>query len=441
MNRHLLAKLLSWKAKPTRKPLLIDGARQTGKTWLLKNLLGKEFGRVLHLDFVENPGLAEIFEGSLSPKVLVPKIELHANQAFNPGQDLLILDEVGECQRALTSLKYFAEQVPAWFVAASGSNIGLLRSFPVGKVEQHCLRPMTFAEFIQASGNALLIKAFEAQDNSAVAHTRLSDQLTDYYFTGGMPEAVCEWFAQPDGSLLQRTEAVAQIHQNLLECYRKDFGKYAGKANPQLIESVFNAIPAQLSAVVDESVKRFRFKGVHPRKERYADFATAIDWLHKSLLVLPNYPLEGKLRSPLAAYRKPNMVKLFLFDVGLLNRMLGTSYSEIKEQSYEYKGYVAENFVRQELAAMGMEPSYSWQNARAEIEFVLSNDRGEVIPVEVKSGRRTRAKSLRAYMDKYKPPLAIKLTGARARQPNTANKQTPITLPLHYVQCLRDYKS
>ena len=418
--------------------MLIYGARQTGKTWLLKNLLGKEFKRVLHLDFMENPGLAEIFEGSLSPETTISNIELHTGQPFNPEQDLLILDEIGECQRALTSLKYFAQDTPTWFVAASSSNMSLLRSFPVGKVEQYRLRPMTFAEFIQASGKAILIRAFEAQDDSATAHSIFSDQLTDYYFTGGMPEAVSEWFAQPDGSLLQRTETVAQIHQKLLEDYSRDFGKYAGKADAQLIEMVFNAISSQLSAAVDGSVKRFRFKDVHPRKERYANFATAIDWLHKSLLVLHNYPLEGRLRSPLLPYRKPNMVKLFLFDVGLLNSMLGTSYSEIKEQAHEYKGYVAENFVQQELAAMGMEPSYSWHSTRAEIEFVLKNDKGEIIPVEVKSGKRTRAKSLRAYMDKYSPPLAIKLTGARVSHQDVADRRTPITLPLHYVHHLPD---
>jgi predicted AAA+ superfamily ATPase len=343
----------------------------------------------------------------------------------------LILDEIGECPRAVTALKYFAEKAPQMFIAASGSNIGLLRAFPVGKVEQHNLRPLTFREFLWASNQPMLIKAFEQQLNSPAVHTKLFEQLTDYYFTGGMPEAIATWFETTGKSILERTQAISDIHANLVEGYKRDFGKYSGKLDAQLIESVFSHIPSQLSSVLDESVKRYRFKGVFERKSRYADFESAISWLHRCRLTLQNYPLSGNPRSPLAAYKKHNMVKLFLFDVGLLNHMLDTGYKEIKLQNYEYKGYIAENFVQQELAAKGIEPSFSWGNARAEIEFIITNDLGQVIPIEVKSGKRTQAKSLQSYINKCKPHKTIKLTGTQGS--STLEKEN-IVMPLYYTE-------
>lgn len=431
MKRLLLDKFLLWKDKPTRKPILIDGARQTGKTYLLTELLGSEFENVLRLDFLENPELADAFEGSLSPDDVLSNIELLTGQVFNAESDLLILDEIGECPRAVTALKYFAEKSPHMFVAASGSNIGLLNAFPVGKVEQHNLRPLTFHEFLWASEEPALIKAFEAQVNSTAAHTKLFDKLTDYYFTGGMPEAVSSWFDDSHDSILDRIAAVSEVQANLVEGYKRDFGKYSGKLDAQLIESIFNNIPSQLSSVFDDSVKRFKFKGVFERKSRYADFESAISWLHRCRLVLKNHPIEGTPRSPLAAYQKDNRVKLFLFDVGLLNHMLGTGYKEIKQQAYEYKGYIAENFVQQEFASMGIEPSFSWGSARAEIEFIIANDAGQIAPVEVKSGRRTRAKSLQSYITKCAPHRTIKLTGTQG----SSNLETQnIVMPLYYAE-------
>ena len=438
MQRNLLNALIAWKNQPVRKPLLIDGARQTGKTYLLQELFGNTFANILRIDFLENPAYKEAFDGSLSPDELVMNIELLTNQAFNPETDLLILDEIGECERAVTSLKYFAEKAPSYFVAASGSNIGLLNTFPVGKVEQYNLRPLTFQEFIYASNEQALIKAFDSQASTPAVHTKLMDKLTDYFFTGGMPEAVSAWYQYKDSSILERVEKVTKIHADLVEGYRRDFGKYAGKVDATLIESVFNSIPAQLSLVSDESVKRFKFKHVHERKSRYSDFETAIHWLNCCRLALPNYPIEGLPKSPLAAYKKENMVKLFLFDVGLLNHMLGSSYKEIKQQNYDlsvynYRGYVAENFVQQELTAIGVDPSYSWNDARAEIEFILATDEGDIVPVEVKSGKRTRAKSLASYVEKCTPNKTFKLTGT---QGSSALEQTHIVMPLYFTQYL-----
>ncbi|MGF1764115.1 ATP-binding protein [Aliivibrio kagoshimensis] len=433
MKRVLLDKLVAWKERALRKPLLIDGARQTGKTYLLQELLGSTFDNVLRVDFLESPELADAFSASLNPEDVIANIELLTGKVFTVETDLLILDEIGECPRAVTALKYFAEKAPTAYVAASGSNIGLLTAFPVGKVEQHNLRPLTFKEFLWASNEQVLIKAYTQQINSASAHTKLFEKLTDYYFVGGMPEAVNSWFEQTDISIIERIESVSNVHKNLLSGYLRDFGKYSGKVNAQLIESVFRNIPSQLSSVYDDSVKRFKFKGVHERKSRYADFETAINWLHKCRLTLKNHPIEGQPRSPLAAYQKENAVKLFFFDTGLLNHMLGTNYKEIKQQGYEYKGYVAENYVQQEFAAMGIEPSFSWGDARAEIEFITADDLGRVIPIEVKSGKRTRAKSLQSYITKCNPYKTIKLTGT---QGSSATEKKNIVIPLYYTEYL-----
>lgn len=431
MERTLLTELTQWKAQAERKPVLIDGARQTGKTYLLQELFGKSFKQVLRIDFLESPNMAEAFAGSLSPDDVLSNIELLTGIEFNAGSGLLILDEIGECERAVTSLKYFAEKAPHMYIAASGSNIGLLNTFPVGKVEQYNLRPLSFREFLVAADEPALLKVFDNQVNSAAVHTKLWEKLTDYYFTGGMPEAVRTWYELAGSSILERVSAVTRIHRDLIAGYLRDFGKYSGKVDASLIEAVFNAVPSQLPSVTDESVKRFRFKHVHERKSRYQELESSISWLEKCRLVLKNYPIEGKPRSPLAAYRKENRVKLFLMDVGLLNHMLGVSYKAIKQQGYEYKGYVAENFVQQELAALGVEPTFSWSDARAGIEFIAADAEGNIIPLEVKSGTRTRAKSLQSYIQKCQPNKTIKLTGTQGSGPL---EKTHLVYPLYYTE-------
>ncbi|MCG9610847.1 ATP-binding protein [Vibrio harveyi] len=433
MNRKLLQKLIAWKNSKTRKPVLIEGARQTGKTFLLQELLGREFKKILRVDFLQNPELMEAFAGSLNPNVIITNIELLTGESFNLDTDLLILDEIGECQRAVTSLKYFAEQAPGAYVAACGSTIGQLTSFPVGKVERHCLRPLSFREFVWASGDKTLQKAFEQQLNSPVAHTKLSELLNYYYYVGGMPEAVNTWFENSETSILQRIEAVSEVHRRLIEGYMNDFRQHSGNVDARLLESVFRSIPAQLSSVRYGSVKRFKFKGVHERKSRYAEYESVISWLQKRQLVLKNYPIEGQPKAPLVAHKKENTFKLFLLDVGLLNHLLDTSYLEIKRQGHEYKGYIAENFVQQELASLGIEPTFSWSDARAEMELIISDERGRIVPVEIKSSNRTRAKSLPSYITKCNPHKTIKLTGTKG-SPTT--EVLNIEMPLYYAEFL-----
>lgn len=430
MRRLLLEQLITWKNQSKRKPLLLDGARQTGKTYLLKHLFGKHFEQVIHLDFLQQPGLSKLFEDSLKPEDILDNIELELNVSINRAQALIIFDEIGECQAAINSLKFFAEQCPDMYVCASGSNIGLLASFPVGKVELLALYPFTFEEFLWASNHPSLIKAFEQTKMTQVAHDKLFSLLLDYYYVGGMPEAVKSWFAtEKQLGILDRTQRVKQIHTSLIAGYERDFGKYSDKVSAQHIQAVFNNIPVQLSRNIDDSVKRFKFKGVIEKKTRYQDLAGPINWLNQCRLLSKCQPIDCQPSSPLPALAKENIFKLFLFDIGLLGNMLGLSYKEHRDQGSHYKGYIAENFVQNELIAKYGSPTYSWEYARSEIEFLFKSDDGSIYPVEVKSGKRTRAKSLDVYVQRYQPHRTIKLVGTRG----SMDDKKALVIPLYYT--------
>lgn len=430
MQRLLLKNLLSWKEKQKRKPVLLDGARQTGKTYLLQHLFGKYFEKVVRLDFLESPQLADIFEDSLSPKDVVDRISLALGEEVSLNDTLIIFDEIGECQRAIDSLKFFAEQEPHAFVCASGSNIGLLSSFPVGKVEHLNLRPLTFEEFLLASQNKPLIKAFQNKDMGKLAQEKLFELLKEYYFVGGMPEAVACWFN--GGELLARIEGVKAIHNDLILGYERDFGKYSGKLSSGHILQVFHNVPKQLSSNLDGSVNRYRFKDVIEKKKRYQELASPITWLEQCKLISKCHPIDSEPVTPLSTLAKENMFKLFMFDVGLLGAMLKIEYQEQIDQDFIFKGYIAENFVQNELIAIHGAPTYSWETKTNEIEFVIKDLKGNVYPVEVKSGKRTKAKSLKSYQDKYNPIRTVKLIGGQG----SIDDPKALVIPLYYASKL-----
>ncbi len=432
LNRLAYERLLAWKRQSVRKPLLLDGARQVGKSWLIGKQFGpREFRQVHWLDFRANPQLSALFAESLDPSRIIDNMEIELDQRIDIKRDLLFLDEVGECQQAVDALKYFAERLPDAFVCASGSNIGLLRSFPVGKVDELALFPLCFEEFLMATERAPLLEAYRARRQSGAVHQQLWPRLLDYYFVGGMPEAVAAWF-EPNQSVLERTAQVTHIHRNLINGYRRDFGKYAGVHDAQHIERVFENVPKQLAACQDGSVARYRFKGVLPQRQRYRELAGPIDWLEKARLLWKCFPVQGRPEPPLQARTKANRFRLYLFDVGLLGYMLGMTYADQRAQTAAYKGYIAENFVQTELGTHASQPTYGWFEARAEIEFLVRDREGEIIPVEVKSGSRTRARSLRAYIDRYAPARAIKLIGA----PSDRSSGPIEAWPLYYAQFL-----
>ena len=435
MDRLAEDRLLRWKECPRRKPMLLDGARQVGKTWLVERLFGaRHFPAVHKLDFLAEPDLASVFDDGLEPRRIIDNIEILRGDAIDPETDLIFFDEVGECQRAVDSLKYFAELLPRGFVCATGSNLGLLASFPVGKVELLELFPMCFEEFLLASGKRPVIEAFRERSKGRSVHDALWSMLLDYYFVGGMPEAVATWF-HDDASPLARSLRVQDTHRELLAGYLKDFGKYAGAENARHIESVFLDIPRQLSRVMDGSVKRFRFSQVIERKKRYAELRGPISWLEKAKLASKCFPLDSRPAVPLNALAKENTFKLFLFDIGLLGCMLELDYQEQRAQKMSCKGFVAENFVQNELRARVRYPTYSWAAANAEIEFLHKCRNGEVIPVEVKSAARTRARSLRSFVDRYTPARTVKLIGAPGLSSDSGPK---LVWPLYYAQYLAD---
>jgi len=430
IDRLLISELLQWKSLPQRKPLLLDGARQVGKTYLIEQCFGGQyFKKVIKLDFLANPQLADIFRESLDPEDILLNIQIIFNTTFDGTHDLLFFDEIGECQHALNALKFFAESRPDLYLCASGSNIGLIDSFPVGKVHLLELFPLCFEEFLMASEQTILLNQFRDMARQQVVHNKLWQLLLDYYFVGGMPEAVNAWFQDPATAIHTRCQRVSQIHKDLIIGYSHDFGKYAGKVNAQHIEKVFHTIPQQLSHYIDGSVKRFRFGQVIEKKKGYLDLYGPIEWLEKSKLISKCFPISSQPKSPLAAYKKENQFKLFFFDIGLLGHMLGLSYAEHKVQQFSYKGYLAENFVQNELRCQGYYPTYAWACKDAEIEFLYKNNYGDIIPIEVKSGKRTQAKSLKSYVQQYSPTKTLKLVGAAGGTQDS----THLVWPIYYA--------
>ena len=433
MYRHLLQDLNDWKARPARKPILLDGARQTGKTYLLRELFGREFPQVLCVDFIENPGLADVFSGSLDPAYLIEQLELATGQSFKIGQDLLILDEIAYCPRALTSLKYFAEKMPQAHVAAVGSTSGLLQSFSVCKVEPFVLRPLSFREFLQAGGDERLMRAFTKRSRSALAHKRLFEELTDYFFTGGLPEAVAEWFSPQHKNLLSRVEAVNRLHATLITAHRGDLAMSRDSEEGRLMDDIFTHLPQALFDAQEESVVTFSQFNAAQSPNWNDALGSAIQQLHAARIILKNHPLQGVPKRPLAVHKQDHLVKLFLFDIGLLHHMLGVGYMEIKGRGRDYPAYVAESFVQQELAVHSLEPGFSWRDGVNEVECLIANDFGQVIPVEIKASSRASTKALETYDAQCLPHKTLALTN----RPGTGPEETfSVERALYYAESL-----
>ncbi|NKB69670.1 MAG: AAA family ATPase [Candidatus Latescibacteria bacterium] len=414
MKRDKYNQLLQWKERRGRKPLILRGARQVGKTWLLKAFGQNQFRRMHYINFEQRGQDYDLFAGSLAPRDLLRALEVVLNADIDPAQDLLVFDEVQERPRALTSLKYFSEEMPELAVCCAGSHIGLLlneTSFPVGQVEFMSLYPLSFGEFLRAHqprASTYLADSPAAEALPEAVHQLLWNELKLYYATGGLPEAV-QAFLDQGGEGLGALQAARAVQQRLMVGYQSDFAKHAGKENAAHINRVFENIPEQLARVVDDSVGKYRFRGVIPNRSKFAQFAGPIDWLVRSGLALQVYIIEQP-SLPLRSRRKANTFKLYLFDVGLLGCMLDLSLDAIVNQEYgNYKGFVAENFVAQELAASSAAELYSWRGRLSEIEFLRVVGDG-IAPVEVKSGVHTRSKSLAVYREKYGPPASLKLS-------------------------------
>jgi uncharacterized protein len=434
MKRLAFDKLLRWKNKIDRKPLIVRGARQVGKTFLLKEFGKTAFPRCHYLNFENDRKFDTFFQDSLHPKKILSKIELALSQSIDYANDLVIFDEIQECPRAITSLKYFQEDMPQLALATAGSLLGVHLngvSFPVGKVEFLDMHPMTFREFLQALGDERTLEFLDTvtwdTDLPELLHDTLWHKLKLYYVIGGLPDAVKTFLAKQE-SLFEALEEVREKQKALCLSYLADMAKHSGKVNALHLERLWQAIPSQLARSDNDSSKRFIFKDVVPGVNRYNQLVSVIDWLEAAGLIL-KVKIAHTAKLPLSAFTKENIFKLFVFDIGILGALSSLTPKTILDQTYEnFKGYFAENYVAQEFIGSGVSSLYSWEEKTAELEFLRVIE-DEIIPVEVKSGVQTKAKSLSVFRQKYHPAYEVIFSGKNlAAQPGKQKRHLPLYL-------------
>jgi uncharacterized protein len=390
VKRKMMGRLVEWKGEASRKPLLLKGVRQVGKTHLLKEFGRLHFRATHYFNFEKQPVLAKIFEADLVPQRILAELSLFLNRPIDIRTDLVIFDEIQEVPKALTSLKYFQEDCPELYLCGAGSLLGLhlnASSFPVGKVTFETLRPMSFEEFLMAVEDKSLPLIQSKDKIPDVLHDHLWDLLKRYFIIGGLPEVVASYCENKE-NLFEAFVLARKKQDDLLNTYYADIAKHSGKVNAMHIDRLFKSVPSQLQQAQEGSTQRFKFRGVVPGVTHYDRLAGAIDWLEAAGLIAKVHIVNtGNL--PFKGYSKENLFKLVLFDVGMLGSMSGLSPKTIWDYDYgSYKGFFAENFVAQEFLSHGLDSLFSWQEQQSEIEFLIE-DRGAVIPVEVKSGSIT----------------------------------------------------
>ncbi len=438
MKRLIQAELIEWKKAKHRKPLILLGARQVGKSYSIKEFGEKEFKQYIRIDFLSQKDSHLIFseEKSFDPKRIIKEISFLQSIEINISESLVFFDEIQECPGAITALKYFQEQMPELALVAAGSYMGIMvneDSFPVGKVDFLSMYPLNFEEFLM-SYDSILHKEFisiKITDSSQIAplyHQKLLEVWQKYLAIGGMPEVVSSYLENYKVNEIKASHAARKIQTQLLIGYKADFAKHAGGVNAAHILSVFDSVALQLSKSYDEEVGKFIFTGVIPNQKGFDRIRSPLTWLHKSRLVIKNY-IANKAEHPLKAYTEENKFKLYFIDVGLLNASLEIPIEVIMlSQLGSYKGFIVENFVAQELNFKTDNTLFSWAQGQAEVEFLWPSGKN-LIPLEVKSSTRaTRAKSLDSFIAKYNPPLAYKIT---AQNRGYDPRRKMMTLPIY----------
>ena len=432
MERILYNELLKWKSNQARKPLILQGARQVGKTFLVMQFAQNEYDELIYLNFEETPELSKIFSESLNVNNIIDNISLYFGKKITSENTLLFFDEIQNVPSALTSLKYFYEQAPEFNVVAAGSllgvSVGKAVSFPVGKVNFLNLYPMNFFEFLMAIGEELLVDKLGSIHNteplSEIIHNKLLKYFKLYLYTGGMPEAVKSYAEDKDVS------KVRAIQKDLLNSYMRDFSKYADKNQAVKTSEVWQSIPYQLA----RENKKFKYSDVRA-KARAVHYEQTIEWLKGAGLINVAYNVSVP-KLPLPGYSDRTKFKIYLFDTGLLGAMLNLSSSMIIEPEKifkEYNGAFIENFVAQELIAMGEESLFYWTSkSDAEIDFIIEKE-GKVYPLEVKSGTSLNMKSLQSYSNKYNPELQL-----RCSPRNFIQSGSFINVPLYAVSIIKN---
>jgi uncharacterized protein len=430
MKRDIYKSLEEWKKSSRRKPLILNGARQVGKTYALKHFGRASYQRIAYLNFEKDAKLGQYFENTLDPKQLLKIISIHSETEIEPANTLLFFDEIQECPKALNSLKYFCEEANEYHVVAAGSLLGVKtaseKGFPVGKVNFLHLYPLSFFEFLTAIGHdktrSFLEECHTFEPIPNPLHEKLIQLLKFYLFVGGMPEAVAEYVKT------ENLKVVREIQQEILSAYEKDFGKHAPPHEIMKITTVWNQIPRQLA----KENKKFIFAAIR-KSARGRDYEEALQWLGSAGLIHKSFLVETP-KFPLSAYADNNTFKIFLLDVGLLGAQVNLAPQTIIENHSlftEFKGALTENYVAQELlATRGKSPYYWTSEGIAEIDFLIEEDR-EILPLEVKAGSSQKKKSLLVYQQKYSPSKLL-----RASTMNLKHDGAIYNYPLYLVSQL-----
>ncbi len=405
MKRNALESLIRWKSSEDRKPMVLKGARQVGKTWLMKEFGRSAYDSFVYFNFDEEEELKSIFEANKNPQRIVELLSLIAGEKILPEKTLIIFDEIQECPPALNTLKYFKEKANDYHVIAAGSLLGTLlatpKSYPVGMVNLLDIYPLTFDEFLDAA-DPILYTYYESiqkeQDIEEIFHNRLLDAFNNYLIIGGMPECVSSWVKYKDPAKIR------EIQRELIEVYENDFSKHNGKVNSGRILMVFRSIVSQLAKPNEKFIYGAVRQGARAR-----DFEEAIEWLVSAGMLNRVYNV-GKMEHPLTAFDKLDQFKLFLFDTGLLKYMAGIDNSAILlKTDYQFKGPLTENYVLQQLRGQfEVEPRY-YADKNSEIDFVLQYGT-EIIPVEAKGGEDKSAPSFKRYIAQNQPKHALRFS-------------------------------
>ena len=427
MYRIAIEKLYKWKNSKRRKPLIIEGARQVGKTWLMKEFGKQAYADTVYINFDSNSRMADLFSADLDTDRLIMGLELYAGRKINPDNTLLIFDEVQEVPRALASLKYFYENAPQYHIVCAGSLLGIAlhqgTSFPVGKVDFLKLYPLSFSEFLMATGNERFAELLKKQDYEMITSFKQTyiDALKHYYFVGGMPEAVQSFAESKDFN------EVRAIQKRILAAYEQDFSKHAPNEIVPKIRMLWNSIPSQLA----RENKKFIY-GLVREGGRAREYETAIMWLSDCGLV-HKVSRVNAAGIPLKAYEDLKAFKLFIVDVGLLGCMTGLRQRTLLDGDdlfVEFKGALTEQYVCQQLKTVEDLGIYYYTNDRGscEIDFVVDNGE-QIVPIEVKAETNLRAKSLKTYRERFEPELSVRTSMADYKKEDWL-----LNLPLYAIE-------
>jgi len=424
MNRHDIDKLVKWKCSAERRPLLMYGARQVGKTWLVRDFAAANYEKLVELNFLTDESLKSIFDTDISPKYIIQQLEIRFNTKIEPSKTLLFFDEIQESQRAMDSLKSFNDTAKEFNIIAAGSFLGVaLGKKPVGQTDQITLYPMSFCEFLEAAGRNMLANLIKQRDTNAMAGANdiLETMLKQYFYVGGMPRAVLEFVESGD------LNKVREIQNELLADYKGDFSKHIDIKNTPKVRMLWDSIPMHLF----KENKKFVYKNVKIGG-RAAEFEEAMQWLADTGLIYKINKVETP-KIPLKMHYKEDFFKLYMLDIGLFCAKAEINQADIFAPKADIvddmNGVLAEQFVLQELKVSGISPIFYWGRIQgtAEIDFITQAD-GEIVPIEVKSSKNTKSQSLKIYMQEFHTKRAI-----RTSLKNYGQEKGLCSIPLYMI--------